>query len=383
MLEIVMGMVTGYLDAFKSYEIKDPALQDAVEQFSVKMKSFAQSNSDPVTFYEKFSSSGLEEEYMALIGKVAMAELAGEQAGAVDAQAADGDESAGDGDTGAAGQTGDGSAGDAGQTGTGQAGAAGQTGGGAPQMSVADYLEQYRVPYEEVKKAGGRANGEKAYENLLAVADRTDDMLEAQLIIEEERLLWHIVKDDQLDVLKASLVKTDPVQTATTVTLETQIDATEKADSAEELHYLIERLDYNRIRLVSHATTRITLAIYIANLLYAYCNSKMNTQVTGAQGSFGEQSLRIMISSRDALRGTLGAMERNFGMTFDDLLADEEMKIWLLNPQNIEETGRTKTALNPRNYEAFREVVHEEILPDKEIVELLLREVETAIWYGM
>ena len=352
-----MDMVNAYLATFDEYEVRDPALQEALQALKGKMTQFARDNSDPVAFYGKFAESGLQEEYTALIGKIAMASLA-------DERSAEGYGIAGSADGGPE---------------------AGGPGAGADPLdiSVRDYLAQYRIPYEEVKKAGYRKNGEKAYENLFDVEDRTDNMLDAQIIIEEERLMWHIVKDDMLDVLRAGLEKVDPLQPAMNVALEKQIEVTEEADSAEELDYLLEKLEYDRIRLIAHAVTKMTLATHIALLLYTYCSSKMNAQLTGGQGKVGEGALRVMIAARDALCRTLHAMQRDFGMSFDDLLADESLKIWLLSPKNLDESGRTKAALNPKNYEAFREVVDEEILSDRSTIELLKRIPETAVWYGI
>jgi hypothetical protein len=402
--DIAMDMVNAYLATFDEYEVRDPALQEALQALKGKMTQFARDNSDPMAFYGKFAESGLQEEYTALIEKVAMASLADERNaegygvdGAADGGAEDDGQDAGGAADGGQGPGGPGSdemadsgrsTGDLGASGSMDSGrSAGDRRAGAGvdplEISVRDYLAQYRVPYEEVKKAGYRKNGEKAYENLFAVADRTDNMLDAQIIIEEERLMWHIVKDDMLDVLRAGLEKVDPLQPAMNVALDKQIEVTEVADSAEELDYLLEKLEYDKIRLIAHAVTKMTLAAHIAVLLYTYCSSKMNTQVAGGQGKVGEGALRVMIAARDALRRTLHAMQRDFGMSFDDLLADESLKIWLLSPKNLDESGRTKTALNPKNYEAFREVVDEEILSDRSTIELLKRIPETAVWYGI
>lgn len=348
MSNIVMDMINGYLNTFNEYEVKDPDLQKDLEALKEKMLGFASDNQDPMTFYGKFTESGLQEEYTNLIGKIAMAALVQEtQTPSSDA----------DGDLV-------------------------QDGGKDPlDISVEEFLDQYRIPYEEVKKAGGRENGEAAYEKLLAVAHRADNMLDAQIIMEEERLLWHIVKDDQLDILKASLGKMDPLQPAMNITLEKQIEVTDQAQGIEELDYLLEKMEYEKIQLIGHALTRMNLAIQVAFLLLAYNNSKHNVQMTGGEGRAGENALKVMVSARWALKEIFKLMARDFEMTFDDLLADEGLKIWLLNPKNIDDTGRTKKAMNPKNYEAYREIVYEDILTDKSIIEVLKRKTENPIWY--
>jgi hypothetical protein len=78
-------------------------------------------------------------------------------------------------------------------------------------ISVREFVEQYKPVYDEIKKAGYRIRGEKAYKNLFAVADRTDDMVEAHIIMEEERLLWKIVSEDSLDIFETILEAMDPL----------------------------------------------------------------------------------------------------------------------------------------------------------------------------
>jgi hypothetical protein len=52
--------------------------------------------------------------------------------------------------------------------------------------TVKEFLDSYRYVYESSVKPYNRPMTEAAYMRLFAVADRTDDLLEAQIIIEKE-----------------------------------------------------------------------------------------------------------------------------------------------------------------------------------------------------
>ena len=107
-------------------------------------------------------------------------------------------------------------------------------------------MGQYRIPYEEVKKAGYRKNAQAAYAAILAIPKQTDDMLEAQLILEEDGLLWKIVKEDGLDIFAPILEAMDPLQEAMTAGLELQTRAFQESQSVEDLDYHLEKLEFEK-----------------------------------------------------------------------------------------------------------------------------------------
>lgn len=342
MSEMTRGFVQGYLDAFDAYEITSPVLQQQVDELREKMYVFADANSEPTQFYGRFAESGLQEEYSALISRAAMASM-----GSADAE---GNVKTDYSDTPA-----------------------------PTPPSVRDFVEQYRVLYEEVKKAGYRKRGEAAYEKILALADEVDDLLDAQMIMEEERLLWNIVSWDSLDIFEPILQALDPLQPATTAVIDRHVQLYREVQGSEELDYALERLEFERVATVLQATSRVNAAAHLAFQLLGYCSSKLNAQRSGGQG---KKDLQIMISFRAAARRALRLLDEELGLTFDDLLADEGLKIWLLSPQNVDELGRIKEALHPQNYELFKDIVDNEILGDLTTVELLKRRPEKAIWYG-
>jgi len=346
MNDIIKGLLSGYLDTFDMYAISSPALQQQVDDFKKRMTAFADENPDVATFYAKLAESGLTEEHSALITKVVMAST-----GSADA---DGNVKTDYSDTPP-----------------------------PPVVSVKDFVEQYRVSYDEVKNSGYRKRGEAAYEKIFAVADRTNDMLEAQTILEEERLLWKIVTDDSLDIFEANLQAMDPLQRSFTFTLENQIDVYKKAQSEEEIDYTMQCLEFPIFCFVQHdILNSITIPATLATLIVGmdppgYDVCKLNFQLTGK-----EDSLREFIADYKALKRTVDFLKEFCNKTFDDLLACESSKIWMLAPDNVDELGRIKVTWNPRNYAAFRDIIYNEIMNDISLIELLKRQPEQPVWYS-
>lgn len=329
-------IIYAFLEAFTAYPITDASLQGQVDGLQARMLEFADKNQDITTFYTQLAASGLQEEYTALVGKVAMASMEPANSGGE---------------------------------------VAGET------ISVKAFVEQYRLAYNEVKKAGYRQGAKAAYERIFAVADLTDDMLEAQIILERERLLWKIVSEDSLDVFRPILQALDPLQ-PTAIAIEKHIEVYEQAQSAEELEYALARLELEKLTLVGQGVSKINMAARLGTLIIGYSASKLNTQLSGGQGEEGEKSLYNMISFRYALQRMINFMQANLGLSIDDLLADEGVKIWLLSPANVDELGRVKISLNPQNYGVIREVIAEEILSERSVLDLLKLTPEKMPWFG-
>lgn len=336
--------IQGYLTIFKDYQPMHPDLQAQVDDLGRRMYALADAHSDPMAFFQAFSQSGLQEEYSALMGKVVMASM-----GTV---AADGTVKTDYSDT------------------------------PAPEVfSVRQYLEQYRIPYEEVKKAGYRKRGERAYEELLALADETEDMQEAQLQIEERRLLWKIVKEDSLDIFQPILEAMDPLQ-AESLPLEKHVEVYLESDGDEALTYGLELAENEKALLVGRAMSRVQLTVLLAGILMDYQANKLTAQRSGGQGPTGQNAVRQMIALRLAAQKTLGLLASDFQMTFADLIQEPALMIWLLVPKNADELGRFKVTLHPQNIRAMEDLVGE-IQSGLTTLELLKRENDPVLWYAL
>lgn len=338
MNDIIKQMIDGYMNAFSMYEIKSPGLQTAVDDYKARLVAFASSVTDPAAFYTDFMNSGLQEEYSGLISKVAMASMNGtNDAGGVEVPKE------------------------------------------SPKLpTVREFVDQYRTAYNEVCRAGYRKRGKAAYEAVFAVANRTDDLLEAQTILEKERLLWKIVSEDSLDIYDALLDAMDPLDEAVAKPIALQRDVYLAADGDEALTYLTELLTYPRIAAKKRGEMQITIFATLAFQLVEYCKARLEIlEWTGDNAV--QLALNRLVVNKFAARRTLAHIKAALDLSFDDILQNEAYKIRLLNPAAADAFGRVKTALSPANYEVFADAVKNEILPDLPVMDILYR--QTALQF--
>ena len=359
--DLIAQMIAGYFNSLDNYDIKDDSIQKEVDEYKKKLTDFADSISDVTDFYSKFAESVLQEEFSNIISKVAMSNLESPNHEKEENNEGNGEEieeqknkKNGEEDKG-------------------------KEKSSSSLISVKEFVEQYRFSYNELIKAKYRKRGKAAYEKIFEVADKTDDMLEAQMIFEKERLLWKIIPEDALDIFETTLEAMDPIQEATTMTLIKNIESYKKAESEEELIYLLDLAEIDRETGIQNSKIRIEIAILFAYLLTAFNISKITIYQWPGDDAV-KSAIDGMISSRHSLLRALTLLKEHYNMTFDDLLNCEEMKIWLLNPRVIDGLGRIKTAMSPENFDVFKDTIDNEIIPDITIEEILMRKGKYMIY---
>lgn len=271
----VQNTINTLINAFDAYDSTPE-----VEAFKQKLIDFGNTYPDAMTFFQVYPNSGLQEEYTALISKLVMASY----------QPSDEP---------------------------------------TPLPTVAEYLEQYRPSYDELC-ARGSIKGRAAYEALFDVSNRTDDMLEAQLIIEQERLNWKIVTEDAIEVFENKLAQMDPLFLSTTAKLLGQIAAYNHARCQEELEYLLDKQDVEDVGIIANYNLKMNIAAGLATA--------------------------IMEGKVKYIRATLKYMNDYMEISLEDLFS-EDISIWMLDPHNLDEYGKTKDALNPGLLEVFKSVL--------------------------
>ncbi|NLB50176.1 MAG: hypothetical protein GX809_01140, partial [Clostridiaceae bacterium] len=75
MSDLNRDMVNGYLIIFKDYQPMHPDLQAQVDDLGRRMYALADSHSDPMTFFQAFSESCLQDDYSALMSKIVMTKM--------------------------------------------------------------------------------------------------------------------------------------------------------------------------------------------------------------------------------------------------------------------------------------------------------------------
>ena len=341
--ENIKTMYMGYFSAFDTTPITDPELQRKINDWKSRMEAFAATISQIQDFFPKYMQSELSEEYNTLIAQLysPVNNATTDNASAATAS--------------------------------------------TPVISVRNFLEQYRIPYDEICKAGYRKRAEKAYENIFAVADRTDNMLEAQMILEQERLLWKIITEDFLDIMEPILEAADPLFLPVYLATKFNYELYLGCECEEEMNYRGQRAPRKIGLLVDPPSTRLQFAITISSLVLqeeltrcAFWTKYIQNDMENARG-FAIGALVM----RDKCRWMLQLLKESFGLTFDDLVADKHQRMYLLAPpQNLVTLGRYKKVLPPEQLDFYSEVINEQILPDMSDEEFLLHKTRAICYYN-
>ncbi|MBE6014812.1 MAG: hypothetical protein E7241_05555 [Lachnospiraceae bacterium] len=335
---ILNSLYTPTVSAFDAYPNLSPELSAQIEDFKKRFYDYCDKQTDFAAFMQSFYGSEMQVESANLMGKAAMEAMGG----ASKQNSAETE---------------------------------------ADVISVKDFLEQYRPAYDEVKKAGYRKRGEAAYEKLFDVANRTSDMVEAQLIMEKERLLWKIVSEDSLDIYETILEAMDPLYEAVTYPISQFVEIYKKANGEEELIYELELAKQRIPAGVQKGVTRIFLAALLGSNILFYAKGKYKLREWASDTS-AQEGLSSMIACRSNIRAFIKMIKEQFDWTFEDMISDEFTKLWLLNPRGLDALNRIKRILDPRNLDAYKEIVAE-CLSDKTIEDILMTESTYVVYFDL
>lgn len=333
MNEFIKMTIESYLSVFQSYTISESSLKKDLDEFIKELNEMGDSTDDVAVFSEKLTKSDLMTRYSELISRAG-------------SQKSNNSES-------------------------------------LKIPTVKEFLEQYRNSYNEVAKSGNRKRAEKAYENIFNVAQRTDNMLDAQIILERERLLWKIVSEDMLDVYENLLSVLDPLARNMTIPIKMNLDVWKEVDSDEEASYKLDIAEKEKNILLEIENFKMTMVLVLTDLLMGYNSSKIEFRMWGSGGSLARSGLMKMIMIRENIRNAYGIMVEKFNLDFERIMSDEWLKLWMLVPSNLDENGRIKMSMDPYNLEVYRYLLFEEVLSDLSIDEILLKEQEKVLRYSL
>ncbi|MGI6721584.1 MAG: hypothetical protein ACOX4I_03345 [Anaerovoracaceae bacterium] len=80
------------------------------------------------------------------------------------------------------------------------------------------------------------------------------------------------------------------------------------------------------------------------------------------------------LRARSDVRDDLDYIREAFGLSFSDIMEDENLKLQLLDPSPFYGEGKVQTAKSPVRYAICRNIVENEILPDISLYEILKQE---------
>ncbi len=337
MNEVINQLVMAYVQTFDAYDVKDTQLKLDVDNYVKETLELANASNDPTQFLTDFASSGLQEKYTALITKVAM------QNNVETAQ---------------------------------------QTTVESSLPSVKQFVEQYRTAYDEVCKAGYRNRAKNAYEQLLALGDEYDDLLDAQIQIEENSLLWEIVKQDLMDIHETMYKACDPLYDFMKEVLALPYEMVKNATSDEQLVYESQIMTHTRIALMKKEMQRLLWVNTLLNEMMNYIQSKIKI----AQWNHDTEVMnytKLMVASRMNVKKIIHFIESEYHISKDALFQEQQHRIWFLTPTPLDDLSRIKKGLHPQNIQVLQNILEEEIYSSLNCTELLKLEKDEMIYFAL
>lgn len=237
------------------------------------------------------------------------------------------------------------------------------------EQTLHGYLAPYREAYEKIKDIPYRSEAKKAYEALLEVENRTSDLNEALCIIEQEELLFKIMKNDLVQIYETVLAGSDTLSDNSCLQPKRHLAAWKKANCEQEAVYLAQSHTSSDEASSNLYTAKMIMAQKLAGGIASYYENKLDV-LEWKSDIAAQNGLKDMIADRRNVKHICEVMKEELGFGFEDIANDEKMKIWLLSPSQLDETGRIKRCLPPNNINVLRALLAE-IMSDKLTSELL------------
>ena len=242
--------------------------------------------------------------------------------------------------------------------------------------TVHEFLNNYRLVYEEIRPNAREATN-KAYEKLFEVEKRTDDLIEAQMIIEREKLILNTVIADYKELAEDFLKAADPNYEITSSVVKLSAETYVSASSLDEITYMGEIARGKADDIAVQNLVKIELMVQFMTLIYAWEHTKRKVREGGAHiGEFAQ----AMVVTREKTRSCYRFMSRDMGIDFDKIERTPFYRIMLLNPKGLDELWRIKKIMHPDNIKAAKYVLFEEILTDRSMEDILLSPQEVPYY---
>ena len=235
--------------------------------------------------------------------------------------------------------------------------------------TVGEFLYQYRHVYETSVKPYNRPLTEAAYQRLFDVENRTDDLLEAQMIIEKEGLLIDTVTADYKNLVKDFMEAVDPNYEVTSATTKATLGVYAEAKSLEEITYMGEVASATCDDIAVQIKLKVEMMTVLTSLLFAWENSKRKIRECDPKM---DKYAQAMVVTRKQLRRYYRFLSEDMGLTYDKLESTPFYMISLLQPEGLDALWRIKKVMHPDNLKAMRYALFEEVLSDKTMEEILM-----------
>ena len=235
--------------------------------------------------------------------------------------------------------------------------------------TVHEFLDTYRLVYEKAVKPNKRELTDRAYQKLFDVENRTDDLLEAQMIIEREHLILNTVTADYKEIVEDFMEAADPNYEVTSATVKATIGVYATAKSLEEITYMGEVARATCDDIAIQVKLKVEMMTIFTSLIFAWERSKRKLREGGAEAP---EHAKAMVLTRRQLRQYYRFLSEDMGLTFEEMEKTPFYRISMLNPQGLDELWRIKKVMHPDNIRAIKYVLFEEILTDRSMEDILL-----------
>ncbi|MGN0658633.1 MAG: hypothetical protein ACI4LA_03405 [Emergencia sp.] len=239
---------------------------------------------------------------------------------------------------------------------------------GAAIPTVHEFLNSYRMIYDQIKGYGREATNE-AYEKLLDVENRTDDVVEAQIIMEKEHLVLNTVIADYKAISDEFMEAADPNYEVTSAVTEATVGVYATARTIDEITYMGELSKERTSDLAVQTSLKVQLMTTFTGLIFSWEHAKRKIREGDALVDKYAQS---MVMTREKIRDYYRFLSEDMGLSFEVMENTPFYRISMLNPSGLDELWRLKKVMHPANIEAIKYILFEEILTDKSMEEILL-----------
>ena len=235
--------------------------------------------------------------------------------------------------------------------------------------TVHEFLDSYRYVYETSIKPNGRELTDRAYQKLFEVEQRTDDLIEAQIIIERENLIVNTVTADYRAIAEDFLEAADPNYEVTSAGIKNTIGVYANARSLDEITYMGEYAKTVCEDLAVQTKLKVEMMINLTALVFGWERAKRKLREgDGAAAEYAE----AMVVNRSRMKKYYRFLTEDMGIDFETIKQTPFYRIMLLNPQGLDELWRIKKVMHFDNIRAIEYVLFEEMLTDKSIGEILM-----------
>ncbi|MCR9145151.1 MAG: hypothetical protein NXI24_23135 [bacterium] len=341
---MIQQTIDGLVSGFAHIQVNDPGLLAEIEAYKNELRELGEKSTDVGAFMNELQPSGLMQRNSDLMTRAATAASAPQNQNDAQKDARS----------------------DAGQA--------------APKLpTVREFLEQYRASYNAAKNHGYQFRAVKAYEALFAVADRTDDLLEMHIMLEEEGHLRAITAEAMYDINKLAFDSQDPNNAAARNQFQRLMELAEDYRTDPELDYRTDLLiqenqqEHYRFNFMIHPVANLGHAL----MSYIVCKQRVWScdDLPKDTGAF--------IIARENLRRTYRATGKYFDLDFDAICGEPWLERWLILTVPVEALGLGCRSLSPKNLELYRELLFDEALSDLDDAELLLRAPQNGMRYDI